>query len=161
MIIGKGRSAVLAAALLTAALPGCTRTVNYQGYVADEALITSVQPGVDTRDSVIGTLGRPSFVGEFDQRDWYYAGRTTQQFSFRMPHPTAQTVLHIRFDPAGNVASVQRTGLEQIASINPLNDKTPTLGRNRGFFRELFSNIGAVGTGGSATGTPSTTDNPH
>ena len=76
-----------------------------------------------------------------------------------MPKPTANTVLHIRFNEAGTVESVRRTGLEQVASIEPMDDKTPTLGRDRSFFEELFGNIGAVGTG---TGQPGrTADNPR
>jgi hypothetical protein len=54
----------------------------------------------------------------------------------------------VRFDPAGNVASVERKGMEQIVSINPSGDKTPTLGRNTSIWDELFGNIGAVGAGG-------------
>ena len=53
-------------------------------------------------------------------------------------------MLHVRFDPAGNVASVNQTGEKLIASINPINDRTPTLGRERGFFDELFGNIGTI-----------------
>jgi hypothetical protein len=100
--------------------------------------------GVDNRDSVAKTLGRPTFVGQFDQNEWFYVSRSTAQLAFNEPRPTAQTVLRVRFDEAGNVASVDRSGLEKIASISPEGDKTPTLGRERGFFQELFGNIGAV-----------------
>ena len=54
----------------------------------------------------------------------------------------------MRFDPAGNVVAVDRMGLEQVARISPMGDKTPTLGRNRSLFNEIFGNIGAVGAGG-------------
>jgi hypothetical protein len=47
-------------------------------------------------------------------------------------------VLHVQFDQAGNVASVQKTGKETIAQVDPSGDKTPTLGRKRSFFEELF-----------------------
>jgi outer membrane protein assembly factor BamE (lipoprotein component of BamABCDE complex) len=57
---------------------------------------------------------------------------------------TDQTVLHVRFDQAGNVASVNQTGKELIASIDPSGDKTPTLGRKKSFFDELFGNIGTI-----------------
>ena len=153
-----GRSFVVAAALGMSLLGGCTQFRSHQGYLLDETLVASVQPGVDNRDSVLGTLGRPSFVGQFDQRDWYYVSRDTKNLGFAQPKPSAQTVLHIRFDEAGNVAAVERSGLERIASIDPMNDKTPTLGQDRGFFEELFGNIGAVG----GIGQPgSTADNPQ
>jgi outer membrane protein assembly factor BamE (lipoprotein component of BamABCDE complex) len=84
--------------------------------------------------------------------------RNTKQLAFSMPKPEANTVLHIRFDEAGNVASVQRTGLEQVASISPSDRKTPTLGRNKSFFEEVFGNIGTVGGVGQSG---QTADNPR
>ena len=154
-----GRSFALAALIGAAALGGgCTSIRDHQGHLLDETLVTAVQPGVDNRDSVIGTLGRPTFVGQFDQRDWYYVSRDTRQLAFGSPKPKEQTVLHVRFDEAGNVASVQRTGLEQVASINPSGDKTPTLGRDRSFFDELFGGIGQVGAVGQSGQSP---DNPR
>ena len=140
-----------------AILGGCTRIKDHQGYLLDDVLVASVQPGVDNRDSVTGSLGRPSFVGQFDQRDWYYVSRQTRAAAFTMPRPHEQTVLHIRFDQAGNVQTVQRTGVELVVNVNPDNRVTPTLGRNRSLLQELFGNVGAVGQGGR--GAP-TTDNP-
>jgi outer membrane protein assembly factor BamE (lipoprotein component of BamABCDE complex) len=145
----------MAAAML---LGGCAQIKDRQGYVMDENLVASVQPGIDNRDSVTGSLGRPTFVGEFDQRDWYYVSRETRNLGFNMPRPVAQTVLHIRFDEAGNVVSVDKTGMEKVASITPMKSKTPTLGRKRGFFEDLFGNIGAVGATGQGS---NTADNPQ
>lgn len=150
--------AIVALAGIGLSAAGCTQIQGRQGFLIDENLATSVQPGVDNRDSVTAALGRPSFVGQFDQRDWYYVARSTRQLAFAEARPTAQTVLHIRFDPAGNVAAVERTGLEKVASIDPSNDKTPTLGRDRSFFEELFGNIGSVGGVGTSGGTA---DNPN
>jgi outer membrane protein assembly factor BamE (lipoprotein component of BamABCDE complex) len=65
-----------------------------------------------------------------------------------MPKPKNQTILRVRFDAAGNVTAVDRRGMEQVASIDPMNDKTPTLGRERSLLEELFGNIGAVGRSG-------------
>lgn len=151
-----GRQTLVAVAVLAvlASTGACTRVRGHQGYIVDNTLITGIQPGVDNRDSVEATLGRPTFVGQFDQNDWYYVARSTRQLAFAQPRPTEQTILHIRFDPAGNVRAVDRQGMEKIASISPMGDKTPTLGRNRGFFEELFGNIGAVGAPGMGGATP-------
>ncbi len=154
-----GRGVILgvamSAALLTA---GCARIKDRQGYLLDEQLVSAIQPGVDNRDSVAQTLGRPTFTGQFDQRDWYYVSRETKQLAFAMPTPENNTVLHVRFDDAGNVLSVNRTGLDQVASIDPAAKKTPTLGRNKSFFEEIFGNIGTVGQTGQAG---QTADNPR
>jgi outer membrane protein assembly factor BamE (lipoprotein component of BamABCDE complex) len=129
-------------------LAGCAGVRAHKGAVIDPQLASAVQVGVDNKASVEKTLGRPTFTGEFSDKDWYYVSRDTNQFAFRNPRVAQQTVLHVRFDQAGNVVSVQRTGRELIASINPVNKKTPTLGRKRSFFEEIFGNIGTVGTGG-------------
>jgi outer membrane protein assembly factor BamE (lipoprotein component of BamABCDE complex) len=137
---------------------GCSRVKGYQGYIADAVLIDGIKAGVDNRSSVEKTLGRPTFTGQFDQSDWYYVSRQTRQYAFASPKPFEQTVLHVRFDAAGNVAAVDRAGVERVVSINPENSKTPTLGKNRGFFEDLFGNIGQVGSVGEGG---STADNPN
>ncbi len=138
----------LAAASMSAGLLiGCAGIREHRGYVLDKELATNIQVGVDNKDSVIKTIGRPSFTGQFDANDWYYLARDTKTAPFRGPRVTDQTLLHIRFDAAGNVASVGQTGKDQIVAINPVDDKTPTLGRKRSFFDELFGNIGVLNSG--------------
>lgn len=148
---------VIAAAGL---LGGCTRITGQQGHILDSTLIAAIQPGVDNRDSVAGTIGRPSFTGQFNgaDRDWYYVSRQTRNFGFQTPQPTSQTVLHVRFDENGNVERVSRTGLELATNIRPTRETTPTLGRERSLFEELFGNIGAVGQSGQRG---QTADNPQ
>jgi len=127
-------------------LGGCAGINNHRGAVIDQELASAIQVGVDNKDSVAKTLGRPSFTGQFNENDWYYVSRDTKTVAFRNPGVTAQTVLQVRFDQAGNVVAVNRTGRELIASVDPTNAKTPTLGRQRSFFDELFGNIGTVGS---------------
>ncbi len=133
---------------------GCTRLKSHQGYIGDQTLLSSVQPGVDNKESVQASLGRPTFVGQFDQNDWYYYSRDAKQLAFSQPVAENQYVLNVRFDQAGNVALVSQTGKELISKISPEGDKTPTLGRDTSFFEEIFGNIGAVGAGGGQGATP-------
>lgn len=135
---------VLGAALL---VTGCVQIQGHRGYLADEVLLQAVQPGVDNRQSVERTLGRPSFVAQFGEPAWYYVSSTTQQKPFRKPRITQHTVLAVYFDETENVVDVERTSMEQVARINPESDETPTLGRDRSFFEDLFGNIGQVGAG--------------
>jgi outer membrane protein assembly factor BamE (lipoprotein component of BamABCDE complex) len=141
-------SMVAVAALL---LAGCAAVHAHKGAILDQQLASSIQPGVDNKASVEKLLGRPSFAGEFSSNDWYYVARDTTQLAFRNPRVTKQTVLHIRFDQAGNVYSINRTGKELVAGIDPSNRRTPTLGRKRSLFDEIFGNIGTVGAPGLPT----------
>lgn len=142
-------ASVAAAVVGVALLGGCSSIgiKEHKGYVLDKELASTVQVGVDNKESVAKTLGRPSFTGQFDGNDWYYVSRDTRTAAFSSQKVLDQDVLHIRFDAAGNVASVNTTGKELVANIDPVNDKTPTLGRQRSFFDELFGNIGVLNQG--------------
>ena len=144
----KAATTMLAAALLA----GCGGVRAHRGTVLDQELASAIQVGTDNKQSVAKSLGRPSFTGQFGDSDWYYLSRDTKTLAFRDPTVVKQTVLHIRFDQAGNVAAVNTTGKELIASIDPYGKRTPTLGRKRGFFEELFGNIGTVGSGMTPAG---------
>ncbi|MFM9853150.1 MAG: outer membrane protein assembly factor BamE [Sphingomonadaceae bacterium] len=147
---------------LAAAASGCSRVGGQQGFIADASLIDGIQAGVDTRTSVEKTLGRPTFTSQFTQNEWYYVSRTTKQLAFATPQPVSQMVLRVQFDGAGNVTNVSKTGVEKVARISPNSDKTPTLGRERGFFEDVFGNIGQVGAGGQGAGQGGgTADNPN
>ena len=135
-------SAIAAAVMLS----GCAGVHAHKGAVIDNQLVAAIQPGVDNKASVEKVLGRPTFTGQFNQNDWYYVSRDTKQIAFRNPRPTRGTVLLVRFDQAGNVVSMSRSGRELMAGVDPSGRRTPTLGRDRGFFDELFGNISTVGS---------------
>ena len=129
-------------------LSGCAGIREHRGHVLDKELASAIQVGVDNKASVTGTLGRPTFTSQFNENEWYYVARDTTTLAFRDPRVTDQTVLKVRFDAAGNVAAVEQSGKELIANIDPSGGKTPTAGRKRSLFDELFGNIGTVSQGG-------------
>ncbi|GAA4647623.1 outer membrane protein assembly factor BamE [Pontixanthobacter gangjinensis] len=141
-----GAGLVLAAALTAG---GCSSIRESRGYIADQTLISSVQPGIDNQTSVTATLGRPTFTSQFGEPVWYYVSSVTGRKPFVRPRIREHAVLAVKFDAAGNVVSADRTGLDQVAFLSPDGDKTPTLGRERGFFEDLFGNIGTVGAPGA------------
>ena len=144
------RLGLLAVAALASTLgaAGCTQIRTHQGYIVDTDLVNSVQPGVDNRQSVLQTLGKPTFATQFDQGDWYYLARDSKNYGFRNPRAINQIALDISFDPAGNVTAIRRSGLDQVEKVHMYGKSTPTLGRKRGFFQDLFGNIGTVGAAG-------------
>lgn len=155
-----GQKAWLAATSLglVALAGGCTSITDHRGYIVDQALVDAVQPGIDNRQSVERTLGRPTFVSQFGAQDWFYVSQNVKSPPFRRPRTSDQTVYRLRFDTAGNVATVDKRGMEQVARFSPEGDKTPTLGRERGLLEDLFGNVGTVGAGG-AGGAPTSGPN--
>jgi outer membrane protein assembly factor BamE (lipoprotein component of BamABCDE complex) len=145
-----GKAAILTGAL--AALGACSSIRESRGYVTDNVLLRSVQPGIDNQRSVEGTLGRPSFTSQYGEPTWYYVSSVTGRKPFVRPRIKTHGVLAVRFDEAGNVSSVDRTGVDKVVYLRPNGDKTPTLGRERGFLEDLFGNIGQVGAAGGPGG---------
>lgn len=141
------------------ALGACTPLRGHTGYIIDRELVNSLQPGVDNRQSVQATLGKPTFTGQFGSTDWYYLARDTRNYAYLNPRVADQITLKVAFAPDGSLRSVTRSDETQTAAISPSNKITPTLGRQRSFFSELFGNIGAVGSGGLGGGTD--TGNPN
>jgi outer membrane protein assembly factor BamE (lipoprotein component of BamABCDE complex) len=132
-------------------LGGCSSIQESRGYVRDTLLIDAIAPGVDNQRSVEQTLGRPSFTSQFGQPTWYYVSSITGRGPFRQPRIREHSVLAVTFDAAGNVAAVEKSGMEKVVQLSPDGDKTPTLGRERSFLEDLFGNIGAVGAPGVGT----------
>ncbi len=140
------------AAAAAALVAGCASVNAHKGAVINTQLSGSIQPGIDNKASVEKLLGRPTFTGEFTPNDWYYVSRDTRQIAFRNPRTTKETILHVSFDQKGNVAAINHTGKELVMNVDPTKRYTPTLGRKKSFFEELFGNIGTVGTGGIGGG---------
>ena len=142
----------LAAGLLMLA-SGCSTTIrDHRGFIIDQTLVDSVEPGVDNKASVERTLGRPTFSSQFGEPVWYYVAIDTRQPPFHGPHVTKEQVLRVRFDAKGNVATIDRANVDHLAAIKPDHHATPTLGRKRTFLEDLFGNIGQVSAVGGQGG---------
>lgn len=144
-----GTALVMVAGISTS---GCSSIVSHRGYLADQSLVSAIQPGLDNRQSVQETLGRPSLISQYGDPVWYYISSTTGEKPFTRPRITDQNVLAIHFDANGNVARTDTLGTDQVARIDPDNSQTPTLGRERSFLQDLFGNIGQVGAAGAGPG---------
>jgi outer membrane protein assembly factor BamE (lipoprotein component of BamABCDE complex) len=154
MSVSIARVSLVAGLGLAVLVGGCAPLRSHQGYIIDADLVNSVQPGVDNRQSVAQVLGRPTIASQFGQADWYYLARDSRNLNFQKPRAKDQITLKISFDTAGTVTGITRTGLDQVASVNMYGKTTPTLGRKRGFFQDLFGNIGTVGAMGGGAGGP-------
>ena len=114
MKLGGLKIATIAAAVL---LVGCAQFRSHKGVVIDPQLAAGVQPGVDNKDSVAKTLGRPSFAGTFSDNDWYYVSRDNAS---RLPTRMSSTKSdHRSLRPEGQrrfgAADRQGAGVERCA----------------------------------------------
>lgn len=120
----------------------CTKTRNVRGYVPDPERISELRPGVDNKESVIALLGHPSTIATFDDDTWYYIHRRTERLAFFREKPVEAMVLALHFDSFSNIETVTRYGLEDARDVNLISKKTPTRGKELGFFEQIFGNLG-------------------
>jgi len=97
-----GLAKLATACVATALLAGCAGIREHRGTVIDTELVSSVQVGVDNKDSVQRVLGRPTFAGAFSDNDWYYVSQEARTVAFKSQKVEDQEVLHITFDAAGD-----------------------------------------------------------
>ena len=150
------RSAI-AATLLCALLPlsGCvTKSRKYHGYIADEAQPTDMEPGIDTRATVLARLGSPSTKSIFDDNTWYYMTVQQETFAFYKPKVTARTITGIRFNEGDVVEELLEYDVEDGRVLTYASRETPTLGRQLTFLEQLLGSIGNVALPQTRESTP-------
>ncbi len=136
----------VAAVALTLALGACASSQTVRGYVPDTDLLARIEPGLQTREQIAEMLGSPTSIATFADRNdtWYYITQRTSQFAFMDESVTDQRVVAIDFGPTGRVRKVRHYGPEQAVAVDPVDRKTPTRGRELGFFEQLIGNVGRV-----------------
>ncbi|MBT8418309.1 MAG: outer membrane protein assembly factor BamE, partial [Silicimonas sp.] len=117
------------------------------GYIPDQALLSQVQLGVDTKDTTARLLGRPGTAGIIDDRGWYYVKSDYERFLWRAPVEVDRQVVAVSFSEAGVVENVERFGLEDGQVVALSRRVTTSNTRGIGFLRQLFSNIGGLDAG--------------
>ncbi len=142
----------LAGSLLALGILGsaCTPIKNVRGYVPEPNLVQAVRAGVDNKSSVQAMLGSPSVVSTFEDNNWYYISKRTEKVAFFDDRITEQSIMAVHFDDKGYVTAINNLGLEDAKQINTVGKKTPTRGRELGFFEQIFGNIGRFNNAGAA-----------
>ena len=129
--------------VLFLAAGACAPIVEVHGFIPDDELVQQIKPGQHDRLYVEELLGSPSSVANFDGETWYYITRRTETLAFFEPEIKDQRVLAVVFDLAtGTVSKVDSYGLDDGRLIELVERQTPTLGKELGFFEQLFGNIG-------------------
>ncbi|MAP93770.1 MAG: cell envelope protein SmpA [Ponticaulis sp.] len=134
--------AVIASAALLSACASASR--DFQGYVADEIAPADVQPGEDTRSTVLATLGSPSTSSLFEDDTWIYMSATRERFAFYHPRVVDRNVVAIRFGEDDIVEEVLQYDQTDGRIINYASRETATRGRQLGLFEQIFGNVGRV-----------------
>lgn len=139
----------VAAALCLSAvgLTACNPTLRTHGYVATEAdKPQEIEPGADTKATVIARLGNPSTTGTFEQETWYYMSAVRQRLAYLRPITEERQITAIVFNDDGQVQAVAEYGLEDGRIVNFIGRETPTRGRQLSVLEQIFGTIGRLPT---------------
>lgn len=148
---------IIAASLALACLAatGCISTVKaYHGYAPDEINPADVEPGLDTRSSVLAQLGSPSTESVFDDNTWMYITTIQERFAFFRPEISTRTITAIRFSDEDVVEEVLKYNQDDGRVISYASRETPTRGRELGLWEQIFGTVGQVALPATDEATP-------
>ncbi len=137
------RTTMMALATLGVAA-ACAPSRDFHGYIPDEALPKEIEPGVDTRSTVLARLGSPSTESIFDNSTWIYMSSTRERIAFLRPQVAARSVTAIRFGEDDLVAEVLEYDVDDGEVIQYASRETPTRGRELGLLEQIFGSVGTV-----------------
>ena len=129
------------AACLTVA-GACSSIYKNHGYVPPTEELDKIEVGVDTRDSVVETIGPPSSSGFARGSDYYYVASRIRHFGPKRPEIVSRELVAISFDESDRVRNIERFGLEDGNVIVLDRRVTGSSVENKGFLRQLLGNIG-------------------
>ena len=140
--------ALIAAGLLAA----CAPLVRNTGYVPAESELALLQLGVDTRESVVEAVGRPTAGGVLGESTCFYVQSRFQTLGFLEPREVDRQVLALTFAPDGTLGAVERFGLERGRAVALSRRTTDGVFADTTFVRQILGNIGRVDTGALVDG---------
>ena len=124
------------------ALAACSPTVATHGHRIDDEALARIQPGLTSRNEVLGLLGSPSSLSTFDDGSWYYVSQRTERKSFYQADVVDQQVVTISFDDTGTVETVEQVDLADAREIELVDRETPTEGNELSVLEQFIGNVG-------------------
>ncbi|MEM9551886.1 MAG: outer membrane protein assembly factor BamE [Pseudomonadota bacterium] len=136
-----GRLALLFSVLVTT---GCVATYRNHGYVPTEEDLSEIVVGVDTRETVVETVGQPSSLGLLEESGYYYVSSRVRYYGPREPQIVDRQLVAITFDNSGVVQNIERLGLEDGQVVTLQRRVTNAAVEENTFLRQLFGNFGNI-----------------
>ena len=133
--------------VLFLSLAACSATYQNHGYVPPDEDLDLITVGVDTRDSVADSVGRPTSFGVLQEGGWYYTQSRWRHFAYKAPQIIDRQLVAITFDKDGVVENVERFTLEDGRVIALSRRVTDSNIKGVSFLRQLLGNLGNFNAG--------------
>ncbi len=134
------KAGVVAVALLS--VTACSSIERKHGYLPPPEDLEQIIVGVDTRDSVAVSVGRPAVSGILSESGWYYVESRFSAYGIRKRTEVDRQVVAITFDEDGVVENIERFGLEDGRVVALSRRVTDSNIRGVSFLEQLFGSIG-------------------
>ena len=133
----RGGALVLALTAATA----CSPIYRNHGFVPAQDELLALEPGVDTRESVIEAVGQPSAAGVVGDQALYYVASRFRRIGPLAPEEIERQVVALSFDAGGTLRNIERYGLEDGRVVALEREITDNNLRDTTFLRLLLGNI--------------------
>jgi outer membrane protein assembly factor BamE (lipoprotein component of BamABCDE complex) len=134
----RGLGMALAAALVCAALSGCTGEQFQKGYILPQGALEQIPIGA-SQDQVLIVMGTPSTVATLNGEVFYYISQRSQRpVAFMNQQLTDQRVIAIYFDKNRQVTRLANYGLQDGKIFDFISRTTPTSGQEMSYLAPLF-----------------------
>jgi outer membrane protein assembly factor BamE (lipoprotein component of BamABCDE complex) len=144
---GKARWRIIAAAaLVAAALAGCTGEQFQKGYILPPNALEQIPIGA-SQDQVLIVMGTPSTVATLDGEVFYYISqRSERKVAFMNQQVVDQRVIAIYFDKNRQVQRLANYGLQDGKIFDFISRTTPTSGAELNYLGYVFAIAKPLGT---------------
>ena len=132
--------AIAAASMVTA----CSPIRSTHGFQPDEIEPREIQPGEDTRSTVLSRLGTPSTQSIFDNDTYFYITSRYEAVAFLKPKISSREITAISFGEGDIVDEVVQYDADDGEILRYAARETATRGRQLGLLEQLFGNVGAI-----------------
>ncbi|WP_197917908.1 outer membrane protein assembly factor BamE [Thiosulfatihalobacter marinus] len=138
---GKAIKSILFGMALIVAV-SCTTQYRNHGYMPPDEDIAAITLGVDTRDTVVETLGSPSAGGVLKDGSFYYVRSRVRTYGAREPKVIERKVMAVDFDNRGIARNIRQFGLEDGRAVPLVVRVTDGNLGNVSFLKQLLGSIG-------------------
>jgi len=128
-------------------LGACAAIYQNHGYVPTESELSEILIGVDTRETVGQSIGRPTSLGVLKGGAWYYAQSRWRHFAYKAPQVSDRQIVAISYTDDGVVENIERFGLEDGRVIALSRRVTDSNIKGITFLRQLMGNLGNLRAG--------------
>ena len=128
-------------------LAACSPIERFHGYAPSEDALADVLVGVDTRDTVVSSLGTPSTSDVTNSGDLFYVASHWKTIGPFAPKEVSREVVAVRFDANDVVTNVERFGLEDGNVVVVSRRVTEGSIQDITFLRQLLGTLGNFDAG--------------